>query len=574
MGSPQTVEEMASRLLDDSSLELLAHGEEDSSPNKRRATTPITLLRNGGDQAISPLDLPSPLEKPHMSSDNYSRATRVDKPSPRSPGRIPRRAATARVRRNTSQQRKSSGLQRPIGPTRTLSLDPLKFHPTDNLKASTSVPLSNVDRNVRNRATGNLRISSIREECTGGEDINDKLLAMLAATDALKPSPQRANSSSSRFTRMVPSKVLAKVSNAWDRFHPKPSPQEKASQTKIPSGEEDNCRLVERQAAPSPPSPSNMSPISTIEIRLNEGDNLNKRKVQRIVGGRVNRKPLADDGKSLRNGKPIEDPFAEGMGWRTPTTFESRLKIGAEEGERAIPPLPCNPFESEKEFDNNIEDRFLISTPVGSSTPRIRVERTSTSSSEYSPTVSATNLAHKQVSMKLGSPPLRFGRGGLIRKGTWIDSVTEARQAWEKSAGDFDAFGSNRMKKHPSPSKEVLENLEMAFRQYTHLKVSGAKKYDLDELTTGFMVASPSLKPYEKKMLSLTHLSVSNVDELVEPPHDRIHHRRGSSASMLQLARNQYSLQLQNPIKLRRDIRLAPPYRPAGFSPLDVDELH
>ncbi|KAM0557124.1 hypothetical protein ACHAPJ_005387 [Fusarium lateritium] len=395
---------------------------------------------------------------------------------------------------------------------------------------------------------------------------------MLAATDALKPSPRRTNSSSSRFTRMVPSKVLAKVSNAWDRFHPKPSPQEKVTEPKFPYGNEDNYKLVERRIAPSPPSTNNISPISTIEIRLNEGDNLNKRKVQRIVGGRVNRKPLADDGKSLRNGRPIEDPFAEGACLRTPTTFESRLNMGAEDGERAIPPLPHNPFESEKEFDNNIEARFLNSTPVGSSTPRIRVERTSTSSSEYSLTASAINLAQKQISMKLSSPPLKLDRGELIRKEAWIDSVTQARQAWEKSSGDFDAFGSNRMKKHPSPSKEALEDLEMAFQQYTHLKVSGADKYDLDELTTGFMATSPALKPYEKKRLSLTRLSVSNVDELVEPPHDRIHHRRGSSASMLQLARNQYSL--QNPVKSRRDIRLAPPYRPAGFSPLDVDELH
>ncbi|KAF5025204.1 hypothetical protein F66182_2670 [Fusarium sp. NRRL 66182] len=571
---------MASWLLDDSTLVLLAHGEEEPSPNKRRATTPGTPHSIGGGQAVSPLHLPPPLEKPLVSSDNYPRNPRAGKPLPRSLGRVPKRAATTRAYRDTSQARRSSGLHPPFRPTRTLSLDPLKFHPTNNnMKESISVPLSTVDRNVRSRVTEASKTPAIQEEGAGGEDINDKLLNMLAATDALKPSPKRANSSSSRFTRIVPSKVLAKVSNAWDRFHPKPPLQEKMPQTKGPVHNEEDGKLITRDGFNSPPSPNSMSPISTIEIRLNEGDNLNKRKVQRIVGGQVNRKPVAGDGKSLRNVK-MDDPFtAEGAGWRTPTTFESRLKMGVGDGEKVILPLQRDPFETESEFDNNIEDRFLNSTPVGFSTPRIRVERTSTSSMEYSRTTTFDKLGQRQLKTNLGSAPSRSAQGDVLQKNcsrhafvypgreALLDSVAEARGIWEKSERDLNAFGSNIMKKHPSPSKEALENLEMAFRQYTHLKISGANRHDLDELAIGVMAASPSLKPYVKHRLSWNRLSTSNIDELVKPSGGEVHHRRGSSASMLQLVRK------QNLVKLHKDIRLAPPYRPVSFSPHDVDEL-
>ncbi|KAM0429379.1 hypothetical protein ACHAPT_006597 [Fusarium lateritium] len=417
-------------------------------------------------------------------------------------------------------------------------------------------------------------------EPSSPDEINQKLYAMLAATDALKPSPpRRANTSASKLTRMVPSKVFAKVSNAWDRLHVKPSPQGVGSPGKVPQSGRD-CDQTE--SGPSS-SPSNMSPISTIEIRLNEGDNLNKRKVQRIVGGQVSRKPVADDGKSLRNGKSLDDPFSEGGGWRTPTSFESRLKNGADNDQSTIPPLPHNPFESEKEFDDDIEDRILNSTPVASSTPRIRVERVSASSSDESPTLKAPKLTQKQANLRLIGTSLNHGQREFARthrlkltrpdsgKITLVESANVVRRDWEKTMGEPDAFGPKRVKKHPSPSKEALESLELAFRKYTDLKVAGANMNDLDELATSFMSTSPSMKPYEKKRLSLNRLSVSNIEDMADVPLGRTHHRTGSSPSMIPLTRVQLSS--DNPLKLHRDIRLAPPYRPPGFSPHEVDEL-
>ncbi|KAI8725141.1 hypothetical protein NCS52_00084400 [Fusarium sp. LHS14.1] len=584
IGEPQSIEEMASRLLDDSTLPLQARGE-DSSPNKRRATTPSVSFPVGSEPTISPLELPSPLEQPPPPAESHTRQLRVGKHSPKRLRDTPRRAATARTPRDALQKRKERNLQRSLGPTRTLSLDPFKFHPTDKFKAPESTPLSTVDGNIRRRLTKDQKNEVVPggpAEPNSPEDINQKLHAMLAATDALKPSPpRRANSSASKLTRMVPAKVFAKVSNAWDRFHTKSSPQEAGTPGKVPHNGQDHDKSNRLESGLTS-SPSNMSPISTIEIRLNEGDNLNKRKVQRIVGGQVSRKPVADDGKSLRSGKSLDDPFSEGGGWRTPTSFESRLKKGADNDQSVIPPLPRNPFESEKEFDDNIKDRILNTTPVGSSTPRIRVERISASSSDQSPTLQAPKLIQKQTSLRPAGTSLSHGQRELVGthhpklarpdsgRRTLVESVNEARKGWEKAMGT-DAFGSKRVKKHPSPSKEALESLEMAFRKYTDLKVSGASIDDLDELATSFMSTSPSLKPYEKKRRSWHRLSISNIDDVVGLPLGKTHRRRGSSPSMMPLTRAQ--LASENPLKLHRDIRLAPPYRPPGFPPHDVDEL-
>ncbi|RKK40787.1 hypothetical protein BFJ66_g6700 [Fusarium oxysporum f. sp. cepae] len=585
MVDPQFADEMASWLLDDSTPESLSSRGENLSPKKRRTTTPRNSLSIDSSQAISPLDLPSPIKTPLRALDNHPRTSRMGKHSPpKALGRVPRRAATTGRHTDTSQKRPSTSLQRRHGPTRSLSYDPLKFHPTKDFAAATSVAFNTCDKNARNRVAEGCQIPHIQNRCAA-EEITGKLAAMLAATNALKPSPQQANCSTSRFGRMVPSKVRAKVSNAWDRFHPKVMNHEETQAPAFPpSGDEQSDRWIRGSIVLTPRSHArteNASPISNIELRLNEGGNLNKSKVQQIVGGRVNRKPLADDGKSLRNGKLVEDPFSERADRRALTFFENRLKQGSNDGQKTPPPSLCNPFESEKGFDDNIEDRFLNSTPVGSSTPRILIVRPSTSSSGCCSAVSDMHTPEKHCNEKLGSLSTsgrkeigqhHFSGHMLLDPGddVLVNSVTQARRLSEKANRDLHI--SNRMKKHPSPSKEALEKLDLQLQQYTHVRVSEPVKHDMNELGMESMDASPSLKAYERKRLSLARLSVTNIDELVDPVCGNVHHRRGSSTSMLQLVRSPYVL--QNSVKLHKDIRLAPPYRPAGVSPSDVDELH
>ncbi|KAF5532755.1 hypothetical protein FMEXI_12248 [Fusarium mexicanum] len=585
MVDPQTADEMASWLLDDSTPERLSNEGEDLSPKKRRTTTPRNSVSIDGNQAIPPLDFPSPIKTPLRSLDTHPRASRMGKHSPsKAVGIVPRRAATTGRHRDTSQKRLSTSLQRRHVPTRSLSYDPLKFHPTKDFAPATSVALDTCDNNARNRVAEGCQIPNIQDRCAG-EEITGKLAAMLAATNALKPLPQQANCSASRFTRMVPSKVRAKVSNAWDRFHPKAvNHQETQARAFSHSGDEQGDGWIRGSLVPTPrshASTENASPISNIELRLNEGDNLNKSKVQQIVGGRVNRKPLADDGKSLRNGKLVEDPFSERADRRALTCFENRLNQGSNDDPKTPPPSLYNPFESEKGFDDNIEDRFLNSTPVGSSTPRILVERPSTSSSGCCSVDSDMHIPETLFNERPGSLPTTgrkeigqhhfLGHKLLEPVGDVLaNSITQARQVSDKAKRDLHT--SSRTKKHPSPSKEALEKLELQFQQYTHGRVSEPVKYDMDELIMESIDASPSLRACERKRLSLARLSVTNIDELVDPMCGKLHHRRGSSTSMLQLVRGPYVL--QNSAKLHKDIRLMPSYRPVGFSPSDVDELH
>ncbi|KAF4415242.1 hypothetical protein FACUT_13563 [Fusarium acutatum] len=585
MVDPQTADEMASWLLDDSTPECLSNEGDDLSPKKRRTTTPRNSVSIDSSQGISPLDFSSPIKTPLRSLDTHPRASRMGKHSPsKAVGKVPRRAATTGRHRDISQKRLSTSLQRRHVPTRSLSYDPLKFHPTKDFAAATPVALETCDNNARNRVAEGCQILHIQDRCAG-EEITGKLAAMLAATNALKLLPQQATYSTSRFTRMVPSKVRAKVSNAWDHFNPKAvNHEETLAPAFSPSGDEQGDRWIRGSIVPTPrshASTENASPISSIELRLNEGDNLNKSKVQQIVGGRVNRKPLADDGKSLRNGKFVEDPFSERADKRALTCFENRLNQGSNDGPKTPPPSLCNPFESEKGFDDNIEDRFLNSTPIGSSTPRILVEQPSTSSSGCCSADSDMHIPEKHFNEKPGSL-LTTGRKVIGQyhfsghrlldpdDNVLANSATQVRQVSEKAKRSLHT--SNRMKKHPSPSKEALEKLELQFQQYTHVRVSEPVKYDMDELIMESVDASPSLRAHERRRLNLAHLSVTNIDELVDPVCGKVHHRRGSSTSMLQLVRSPYVL--QNSVKLHKDIRLAPPYRPAGVSPSDVDELH
>lgn len=584
-----SIDEIASCLLDDSdsSLEdrrvmrssydeiILAAALEAPSP---RRPTPETI----GNLLMSPLALSPLIEKSIMTPDARSRSSRVGKHSPRSPGRGSKRATASRSRSDAAQKRKESGLVRPLPQSRTLSLDPFKFHPT-GLKASPSVPLSVLDGNV-GKGAPNFQQTDIQTAIADADEINQKVHAMLAATIALKPSPApTANHSASKLGRMVSTRVLSKVSNAWDRFHSKPSASDtKRTRDTGPAAQEDQDGLLNLESPMQSSSPTNMSPISTIEIRLNEGDNLNKKKVQKIVGGQVVRKPVADDGKSLRNGKSMDDPFSEMRSVRTPTHFESRLKREVDFEGEIIPPLPSNPFESEKGFDNDIEDRILSTTPVGSSTPRIRVERVSASNSDRSPTTKRSRSTRVPVGRVLEGAAVKLERDrlkdaladsptmGQICQRKMADPVRRLRHSSVSITHNGDPTGLKRVKKHPSPSKEALEDLEVAFRKYTYLKVSGANQNELDELASSFLSSPPSLTPRDKnRLISNRRLSVSKIDGLSSPGGRKGHSRPLSSASSHLLERS-----IDNPIRLRGDIRLAPPYRPRIARGDDVDELH
>ncbi|KAH7149496.1 hypothetical protein B0J13DRAFT_606621 [Dactylonectria estremocensis] len=572
-----SIEEMASRLLDDSTPPL----QERNPPHVSKTVLslgqsplPTKSLKSRARLATSPRQVSPRSERPVLSPQARTKIKRVERNSPKSSTRVSKQPNSSRSRADSSQRRKETGLQRPLTQSKTQSLNPLNPHLTPKLRESTSVPLGNVDGNIRYRKA--VDADPPDAASVDPEDINNKLHAMLAATEFLKPStPQDTNPPTSKLTRMVSSRVFAKMSHAWDRLHSRSSFETPRVYSK--GGMQDQYEQRDELIKPSSPSPAAMFPISTIEIRLNEGDNLNKKKVQRIVGGQVARKPVADDGKSLRSRKSLDDPFGECGMARTPTSFESRLKKEVGHESDIIPPVPRNPFESEEGFDTDIEDRVLSTPPVGSSTPRIRVERVSTFSPKEIPTARTRKASFLQVDSTMG------GFTGLEREELMqaqplelivmracdrrlVGPVARPHPNVIQTAPKIEIAGSNRVKKHPSPSKEALEDLEVAFRKYTRLKSAGVYSEDVDELASSFVSSSPSLTQRDKNRLISNRLSASKIEDLASPSACRSHNRPLSSSAIPRQSDNQR--------KICGEKRLAPHFRPADAERDDVDELH
>ncbi|KAL7793554.1 hypothetical protein V8C37DRAFT_378213 [Trichoderma ceciliae] len=403
----------------------------------------------------------------------------------------------------------------------------------------------------------------------GADDIQEKVCAMLAATDALKPSSSQARKSPiSKMTRMTPSRMLAKVSSAWDRLQVKSSSagsKPRAKLTKHPVEEDANGPLTSHPVYPSPAVLRRKSLIDTIEIRLNEGDNLNRKKVQQMVGGRVARKPVANDGKTLRSGRSMDDPFAEPASCHKPNAIETRPNLKIMVGSNATSLLIIDPFEAEKGFENNLEDRILSSSPVCASTPRIHLHRVQTPTVEDTldeqcsklPTQTSlekmtTDLTvyQSQEAVSFRKPPNQSGQTrplpntdrisiGLIRDGPSLDTCN-----------------TKRTKKHPSPSKRDLEELEVAFRCYSELKRRGIGE-EADELAAHYTPSSRYLSPRDTNRLM------------------KIREGGAKSVSVCE-AQSPARTQIRRPtddLRGRHQIRLAPPYRPTIPQSDETDEL-
>lgn len=207
------------------------------------------------------------------------------------------------------------------------------------------------------------------------------------------------------------------------------------------------------------------------------GDNLKNPKISKLTGhGKVQRKPVADDGKSLRSRKSSDDPFADELNSsgfiRTPTKFDARLRSSSTP---TVPPLPTRTLSIISEaarvsrFTEGLStidasfDALLSSSPLGQSTPRIRIKPSMEESDiakfrnepSHSRTSNDQDLAKDEVNsdMELDSPPLHVRSSRTKRKNSRVRG----------GALGLTVQSSKRMKKHPSPSKAELEVLEQSF---------------------------------------------------------------------------------------------------------------
>lgn len=220
-------------------------------------------------------------------------------------------------------------------------------------------------------------------------------------------------------------------------------------------------------------------------------------KIYSLTGhSNVRRKQVADDGKSLRSRKSVsDDPFSErpdsSSMSRTATRFENRLydDMSIDHATELISDLPSQSHEhdelsqprSKKARQSYIAtgpdfDAFFSSSPLGQSTPRIRLE----------PTFEEDD---RKILIKVPADSRSlfdldiFGPGQYSDMDIDTSPITrdnELRNRDPKRKGARTRHGtsarprsSNRTKKHPSPSKAELEGLERALNQFGRSDIFG-----------------------------------------------------------------------------------------------------
>ncbi|KAL7913873.1 hypothetical protein GGI35DRAFT_467183 [Trichoderma velutinum] len=570
---PTSIEEIASALLDDSSSELPVEDDakaqlEQSNPDCSSSIPPVRedSTPEVGEQPIISHS-PKSLKERSTSSSRVHRpsAPRIQKMSPNN-----RFAKPSRPRGNStsSPKRKDYSLIRPLA-------DPVK-RPTNRSPFATVKDTEAVcllPHNVMDGAPRILLQSDLAGQglavAASADEIQEKVCAMLAATDALKPSPSQPRKSPiSKMTRMTPSRVLAKVSSAWDRWQVKSSSggaKPRAKLTKQPSQDPPNGPLTSHPVFASP-ALQKASLIDTIEIRLNEGDNLNRKKVQQMVGGRVARKPVANDGKTLRSGRSMDDdPFAEPALYRSPSAMDKHQQLKIIVGSNATSLLIIDPFEAENGFESNLEDRILSSSPICASTPRIHLHRVQTPILEDSfdeqcsklPTQISLEKVTTDLTIYQSQEAISFrkspNQSGQMRTLPNTDRITVGLV---RDGPSLDMCSAKWTKKHPSPSKRDLEQLEIAFRCYSELKRRGIGE-EADELAAHY---TPSTR----------YLSPRDTNRMMKAREEGVKSTSGSESQSPAKA------QMRRPtddLRRRHQIRLAPVYRPTIPQSDEVDEL-
>jgi hypothetical protein len=200
-------------------------------------------------------------------------------------------------------------------------------------------------------------------------------------------------------------------------------------------------------------------------------------KIVNLTGhGRVPRKPLAEDGKSIRGRKSIsDDPISEiplpSGGTRTPPSLDHQLR--RKESDRILE-LSSDTYSDSDEllgvktpkeplppYDTDFDAPFS-SSPLAQSTPRIRLERKATLTDSHSlPDLESSSVDKDHSDMDLDPSSMQKTNGGDL-----VDMVQRKTPKSKVTGLQVRSHHSKKMKKHPSPSKADLEAWEIALRQY------------------------------------------------------------------------------------------------------------
>ncbi|PBP19482.1 hypothetical protein BUE80_DR009736 [Diplocarpon rosae] len=349
--------------------------------------------------------------------------------------------------------------------------------------------------------------SAPKKSAFAASDITDKIEAMMAATQALKPGSDEPNFqealASTNKRRLMDYKVLTKVRTAFNDRFPARNGRKRGSimhARLLDSGSLHQAPDFEDENSPS------AAALTTMELRMNEvilGDNFKNPKIFTLTGhGNIRRKPLADDGKSLRSRKSTdhpEDPFVERSSnglTRTPTSFGNML-TDSSNGSDFVPDLPSrcqtparNSIQAKKNRTSLYTgdfDALLSSSPFAQSTPRIRLEPTfeedGKSTLNFVPADTRSLFDPDNSSMELDNdvPSRRSSSHEQMKRKSSL-----AKEFGVKSH----AF--KRVKKHPSPSKTELEGLEKDLQGFLPGSLREDFALENDKFPTGRNLAPPA----------------------------------------------------------------------------------
>jgi hypothetical protein len=226
--------------------------------------------------------------------------------------------------------------------------------------------------------------------------------------------------------------------------------------------------------------------------------------------------------------------------------------------------LIIDPFEAERGFDSNLEDGILSSSPVCASTPRVQLHRVQTPTMDDSFDGQCSKLRTQTSSEKMTTDLTVYQsqeavslRKALSQSGHArpLPNTDRVKIDLMRNKPFLDASTTKWTKKHPSPSKRDLEELEIAFRCYSELKRRGIGE-EADELAAHYTPSSRFLSPRDtNRMMGVREESTKSVSACADQSPARYQTRRATDD------------------RRGHQIRLAPPYRPMIPKSDETDEL-
>ncbi|KAK2612345.1 hypothetical protein QQS21_001609 [Conoideocrella luteorostrata] len=389
------------------------------------------------------------------------------------------------------------------------------------------------------------------------EEVNGKIREMLEAMEALKPStPSKTMTRSRTLPRVAQSKVFTKMTGALGRIYSKSaSPEMRTSEAngEFPGDETGGTPPLIRSSSQANAS---QYTISSMEIRLNEGKNLNRNKVQQMVRSQVCRKPVNSNGRSILSSQAQQGHVRSGSS----SVYQRRSTSSVARGNGDMLQTE-DPFDSEQDFEHNLDEGILRASPAGSSTPRIRIHRPSgcTKGRLLTNDLSESSLGQLNIAraVKIDKQDKDGRRVRQVSFRPPADTKDGSAGQWIFH-GHVDDLGV--AKKHPSPSKRDLEELELAFQRYKLPRGVPCAHDDTDELAASSTGITEVLaeKDLNKRMQKLLGPGSRNDLECKRRPHALTHIPRPRG----QVGRVQHA-----------KIRHATVHVPNNANPDDVDEL-